>query len=197
MSRYCVAWVANTAFTLHIQIGWSPAPHNHVFCNGVSASLRASSPSSSVCVCLHACCAHHSVISHTDSPLVAGDWFNIPPGNLCRTNSLQEWKGFGGGKQRGKRGRGGGGEKWRKEEICGEIIISSVTVATFWEADVNKISSYTIHFNFTSKKMQQRVGAPRVLQNTHSFLSNTQRGGGWRRVLLTDWLGSTSVPVVI
>lgn len=40
----------------------------------------------------------------------------------------------------------------REEEICGEIIIPGVTAATFFEVDVNKILSYTIHFNFTSKR---------------------------------------------
>lgn len=49
-------------------------------------------------------------------------------------------------------GRQGEAEKRREEEICGEIIIPGVTVATFCEVDVNKILSYTIHFNFTSKK---------------------------------------------
>lgn len=49
-------------------------------------------------------------------------------------------------------GRQSEGEKCREEEICGEIIIPGVTVATFCEVDVNKILSYTIHFNFTSKR---------------------------------------------
>lgn len=40
-----------------------------------------------------------------------------------------------------------------EEEICGEIIIPGVTAATFFEVDVNKILSYTIHFNFTSERM--------------------------------------------
>lgn len=44
------------------------------------------------------------------------------------------------------------GEKCREEEICGEIIIPGVTVAAFFEVDVNKILSYTIHFNFNSEK---------------------------------------------
>lgn len=35
------------------------------------------------------------------------------------------------------------GEKCRGEEICGEIIIPGVTVAAFFEVDVNKILSYT------------------------------------------------------
>lgn len=47
--------------------------------------------------------------------------------------------------------------KCGEEEICGEIIIPGVTVVTFCEVDVNKILSYTIHFNFTSKKILQRV----------------------------------------
>lgn len=55
-------------------------------------------------------------------------------------------------------GRKREGEKCGEEEICGEIIIPGVTVATFCEVDVNKILSYTIHFNFTSKRMLQRVG---------------------------------------
>lgn len=52
-----------------------------------------------------------------------------------------------------------GAEQSREEEICGEIIIPSVTVATFCEVDVNKILSNTIHFNFCLKKrkMVQRV----------------------------------------
>ena len=58
-----------------------------------------------------------------------------------------------GGRQK-ERGR----EICVEEEICGEIIIPGVTVATFCEVDVNKILNYTIHFNFTSKKMLQRVG---------------------------------------
>lgn len=92
-----------------------------------------------VCVCLHACCTHRSVISHTHSPLVAGDWFNIPLGNLCKTNSLQEWKGLEEGRKReGGMEGGGGGGGGREEGICGEIIIPSVTVATFYEVDVNK-----------------------------------------------------------
>lgn len=44
------------------------------------------------------------------------------------------------------------GEKCREEEICGEIIIPGVTVAALFEVDVNKILSYTIHFNFNSGK---------------------------------------------
>ena len=63
----------------------------------------------------------------------------------------------GGERERGGRERE---RKSREEEICGEIIIPSVTVATFCEVDVNKILSYTIHFNFSSKKkkMLHRVG---------------------------------------
>lgn len=114
-------------------------------------------------VCLHACCVYCSVISHTDSPLVAGDWFNIPLGNLCRTNSLQEWKGLEEGWKRE-------GKKCREEEICGEIIILGVTVATFCEVDVNNILSYPIHFNFTSKRCCR---GPRGRWNKESACTST------------------------
>lgn len=51
------------------------------------------------------------------------------------------------------------GASCREEEICGEIIIPGVTVATFCEVDVNKILSYTIHFNFTSKRCCRKRGS--------------------------------------
>lgn len=51
-------------------------------------------------------------------------------------------EGLGGRQKKGGRwgGSGGGGvrKKSREEGICGEIIIPSVTVATFYEVDVNK-----------------------------------------------------------
>lgn len=58
-------------------------------------------------------------------------------------------------------GRKREGEKCGEEEICGEIIIPGVTVATFCEVDVNKILSYTIHFNFTSKRCCKGSGGCR------------------------------------
>lgn len=97
-------------------------------------------------------------------------------------------------------------EKCGEEEICGEIIIPGVTVATFCEVDVNKILSHAIHFNFTSKKRKRkkkdaaeretrvcvfvRGRAPRRT-NTHAraraFSSLPSRKAvAWRRALLTD-----------
>lgn len=108
-----------------------PAPHppplNMFSCNGVSPSLRGCPPTSHpplcssfmcvcVCVCLHACCTHRSVISHTHSPLVAGDWFNIPLGNLCKTNSLQEWKGLEEGRKKGREAGREWGGGWEKKQ---------------------------------------------------------------------------------
>lgn len=58
-------------------------------------------------------------------------------------------------------GRKREGEQCGEEEICGEIIIPGVTVATFCEVDVNKILSYTIHFNFTSKRCCRGSGGCR------------------------------------
>lgn len=96
-------------------------------------------------------------------------------------------------KESGMRREGGGG-------ICGEIIISSVTVATFGEVDVNnKILSNTIHFNFTSKKdvVEGCVwGFFFSCGNTHAHTYTRRQGEcGWQRALLTDY--STSSPVVI
>lgn len=69
-------------------------------------------------------------------------------------------------------GRKREGEKCREEEICGEIIIPGVTVATFCEVDVNKILSYTIHFNFTSKRCCRGSGGCRNEEHR-------ARRGGW------------------
>lgn len=163
-----------------------PSPPCHVFCNGVSSSLRGPSFSlCRVCVCLHACCVCCSVISRTGSPLVAGDWFNIPLGNLCRTNSLQEWKGL-------EEGRKREAEKCREEEICGEIIIPGVTVATFCEVDVNKILSYTIHFNFTSKRCCRGSGgrwnkAPRAHRHARFCWTHSKAVAGDVCCLQTGW----------
>lgn len=103
-------------------------------------------------------------------------------------------------------------EKCGEEEICGEIIIPGVTVATFCEVDVDKILSHTIHFNFTSKKekrkMLQRetcvclcVDVRRVTQtHTHArvFLPSKSEGGGLATCAAYRLgLGSTSSPVVI
>lgn len=93
-----------------------------------------------------------------------------------------------------------GAEQSREEEICGEIIIPSVTVATFCEVDVNKILSNTIHFNFSLKKrrMVQRVLVATGMRcmlgvGGGGFGVHAQRGGGWRRVLLTDCLRATVI----
>lgn len=93
------------AFSLLIQFGWSFPTTTSTMLSAIVSSpclepLNFPTHSSS-CVCLHACCVCSSVISHTDSPLVAGEWFHIPLGNLCRTNSLQEWKGWEGGTTKG------------------------------------------------------------------------------------------------
>ncbi len=86
-------------------------------------------------------------------------------------------------------GRKREGEKRGEEEICGEIIIPGVTVATFCEVDVNKILSDTIHFNFTSKRCCRGSGGCRNEEHCargksthvhththmHTFLSSTAR----------------------
>lgn len=183
--------MAKVAFIPLIQFGWSPySPITMLSAIVSSPCLEPlNSPTQhSSCVCLHACCVCYSVISHTDSPLVAGEWFHIPLGNLCRTNSLQEWKGWEGGTTREQRRNAG------KEEICGEIIIPGVTVATFCEADVNKILSYTIYFNFASKRcckgvrrQQQEGGNTCTHTQTHFCRTPRSEVAGDVCCLQTDW----------
>lgn len=96
----------------------------------------------------------------------------------------------------------GKGEKCREEEICGEIIIPGVTVAAFFEVDVNKILSYTIHFNFNSEKRRcggvgvvagkkealcvQGKNTSRTYTQTHICLTPSQEVAGDVLCLQTD-----------
>lgn len=53
-----------------------------------------------------------------------------------------------------------GGEGSRQEEICGEIIIPGVTVATFYEVDVNKIELHNpFQFHLKRDAAEGRVAA--------------------------------------